>query len=374
LRENVFVLTPKCLLLCSLALPLAGACSQPAIQQAAANLIAIQKTLLATPLGEEMDPSVPPVTRQSILKLKDSIAHLADAYMNCQPQDPDPQRITQDLTALIPPNPSDENKFGSGLTFQATTTGRLISITAQFGIKYGDDTMLLIFSRRENAWSEVLRWQAPLYKDVSGAFWSFQHKISPPDASGNWFVITSRVMPWCSSTWSSIEYTILRPGPKVLLKRSESMWWGGEDFGTLAATQNTADIRYHGSSIDPAVHNRLFIRHYEISGDSIKRVEPIAESPRDFVDEWIVSPWSEAPHWSAPGLESLHAQAKKNADEFTSIQKCSDQPDTVQIALTDYKTEETHFYFRVTGRAEFKMMKVRTTPDPNCNGPNLFVR
>jgi len=361
----------KYLRLLSLAIPLSAACSQPTIQQAAANLSAIQKTLLTTPLGEEMDPNIPPLTRQNILKLKDSIARLAEAYMNCQPQEPDPKRITQDLSALVPPNPSDENKFGSGLSFTVTLTGRLVSITAKFGIKCGDDTILLIFSPRENSWTEVLRWQAPSYKDVSGGFWSFQHQISPPDANGAWFVVTSHVMPWCSSTWSSIEYAILRPGPKVLLKRSEGMWWGNEDFGTLAATQNTADIRFTNRGIDPEVHSRVFIRRYEIKGDTIKRVPPVAESPRDFVDEWISSPWTEAQHWSAPGLETLHAKAKKS-DWFKSIQKCSGQPDTVQIALTDYETEETHLYFRVTGETIFKMVSVRTTPDPNCNGPNTW--
>src|ERR1700733_11541926 len=271
----IFFSSPVRLLLCSLALPLAGACSQPAIQQTATNLSVIQKTLLTTPLGQDMDPNIPPSTRQNILKLKDSIARLAETYMNCQPQEPDPKRITQDLTALIPPAPSNDNKFGSGLSFVAITTGRLISVTAKFGIKSGEDTMLLIFSPRENSWTEVLRWQAPSYKDVSGGFWSFQHQISPPDAHGAWFVLPSHVMPWCSSTWSSIEYAILRPGPKVLLKRSEGMWWGDEDFGTLVATQNTADIRFTNRSIDPAVHSRVFIRRYEILGDSVKRIPPV---------------------------------------------------------------------------------------------------
>ncbi len=327
---------------------------------------------MALPLGEEGDPRVPPIARQNILEIKNRIASLADDYMACQPSDPDAKRISEALTVLVPPSPSDENKFASGLTFEATATGRLISITASFGIKCGEDTILLIFAPNENSWKEVLRWQAPPYKDVSGAFWSFHHKISPPDANGAWFVVTSRVMPWCSSTWSSIEYTILRPGPKILLKRSEGMWWGNEDFGTLVATQNTADIRFTSNSIDPAVHSRPFIRHYEISGNTLKRVTPIAESARDFVDEWIVSPWSESQHWSAPGLEAFHAQAKKNANWFKSIQKCNDQPDTVQIALTDYKTEEAHLYFRVTGQTNFKMTSVRTTPDPACSGPNLM--
>ena len=313
------------------------------------------------------DPRVAPITSLEIQQAKDHIAHLTDAYMECQ-QQPDPTQIVHDLTALIPPSPSSENKFGSGLSFEASTTGRLIGITANFGIKCGSDTVLLIYSPHESSWQQVLRYQSPPYKEVSGAYWSLQYKMSPPDPAGNWFVITSRVMPWCSSTWSSIEYAILRPGPKVLLKHSESMWWGGEDFGTLAVTANSAEIVYTDRSIDMGVHSRKHIRHYEVSADSAKRTQPVAESPRDFVDEWIVSPWSEARDWSAPGLETFHQQAQK-ASEFISIQTC---PDSVQIGVTDIKTEKLALYFRVTGTTTFKMQSVRTTPDPVCSGPNTW--
>jgi hypothetical protein len=357
--------------LCSLTLPLAGACSLPAIQQATSDLLTTQKITLALPRVDG-DPQVSPAARRDILKLKDSIAHLANAYMDCQPPDANPQRIQEALSTLIPAIRADDNRYGSALSFEAAITDRLVSITATFGVNCGLDTMLLIYAPSKSSWAEVLRYQSPPYDDVSGAFWSFKHKISPPDANGAWFVITSRVMPWCSSTWSSIEYAILRPGPKVLLKKSESMWWGNEDFGTLAATPTTAEIRYTDRSIDMAVHNRPHIRRYEISGDSVKRVPPVAESPRDFVDEWIVSPWSEARDWSAPGLQSFHAQAKKSASEFVSIQNCPGQPDTVQVGVTDIKTEETHLYFRVTGTTTFKMLSVRTTQDPSCSGPNTW--
>src|SRR5579863_5439878 len=107
------------LMLWCFALPLIGAaCSEPAIQQAGNSLLAVQRSLLAVPLGEEDDPHVPPIARQNILQLKDHIARLADAYMACQPSDADATSIAQALTALIPRSPSTENKFGSGLSFE----------------------------------------------------------------------------------------------------------------------------------------------------------------------------------------------------------------------------------------------------------------
>jgi hypothetical protein len=356
------------LLLCAVALPV-GACSQPAIRQAADLLLAAQRSLLTIP-QEEMDTRVPPAARLGISKMKDAIAQMAGAYMACRIEPPDAKQIERDLAALVP---AAAGGYGSDLSFEVNLTDdarHLVSITATFAILCGSDAMLLIYAPRESSWHEVLRWQAPPYDEVSGAFWSFQYRVSLGDP---WFVVTSRVKPWCSSTWSSIEYAILRPGstPKVLLKRSETMWWGGEDFGTLAATGDTAEVRYHGNSIDLGVHNRLFIRHFQITGDFAKRTQPVAASPRDFVDEWIVSPWTEAQHWSAPGLEAFHTQVQKRGFEFDSAQRCSGQPDTVQVAVTDTRTDAVS-YFRVTGRDTFTMTAVRTTPDPQCSGPNIL--
>ena len=231
----------KCLLLFVISLPLPAACSQQSIAQAAKALRDVQRGLL-TIQQKELDTRVPPDARQGILKMKDAIAQMADAYMACRTE-PDPNQMKRDLSALAP---AVGDGYGSGLSFEVEVTPdvrHLVSITATFGIPCGSDAMLLIYAPRENAWREVLRWQSPAYDDVSGAFWSFQHRISPGDP---WFVVTSRVMPWCSSTWSMIDYGILRPGSptKALLTRSESMWWGGDDFGTLAVTQDTVDIRY----------------------------------------------------------------------------------------------------------------------------------
>jgi len=333
--------------------------------------------MLSLPKVGDFDTSVPPATQQLILKIKDAIADLTDAYMNCQPPDRDPKRIQEALTALIPATDAKGSQYGSPLTFEVAATPdprHLVSITATLGIMCGSDSMLLIYAPHENSWMQVLRWQAPPYEKVGGGFWIFQYRISPPDTKGAWFVLTSRVGAWCNSLWSGIEYAILRPGrpPKVLLSGSDSMWWGGQDFGALAVTQNTVDIRYHSNSLDGGVHNRLFIRRYQIAGDSVKRIQPVAISPRDFVDEWIVSPWTESQHWSAPGLESFHALAQKGGFEFDSAKRCVDQPDTIQVAVADTKTNAAALYFRVAGKTTFTMINIRTTPDPLCSGPNIL--
>jgi hypothetical protein len=53
--------------------------------------------------------------------------------------------------------------------------------------------------------------------------------------------------------------------------------------------------------------NREAIRHFLIQGDQVRRVDPVALSPRDFVDEWLTQEWTESSTWSAfPGLRQWH--------------------------------------------------------------------
>jgi len=60
-------------------------------------------------------------------------------------------------------------------------------------------------------------------------------------------------------------------------------------------------------SIDSGRLVREVVRNYSIRGDHIQRVDPVALSPRDFVDEWLVRPWTESAAWSgAAGLEEWH--------------------------------------------------------------------
>jgi hypothetical protein len=87
--------------------------------------------------------------------------------------------------------------------------------------------------------------------------------------------------------------------PTVLLQRHDGIWFGNDDYGSLTVNAKDFDVRFHSASIDGGLHNRVWIRHFAISGDTITRVQPVAASPRDFVDEWIVSPWESASGWTS---------------------------------------------------------------------------
>ena len=386
-----------------LALAQTNACSKAAIERAAVDVADGRKTLLALPLGEIGAGAgiVPPGGPDEITRMKDRLNTLVVAYMVCLPvqQTPDPERIQQDLSRLahafkLPPGriknedlPKDFGKYGFELWFDVRATKdsrRLVGITASFSVQCAGDALLLIFSPGEATWQEVLRWQSKPYKQVGEALSSFQYGISPPGETASWYVVAFFVSGWCSSTWSAINYSVLRPvpdapRPKVIFAKSDSIWWGNEDFGKLIVDRQYFDLRFHAQSIDAGVHNRVFVRRYAVNGDVVHRILPVAVSPRDFVDEWIVSSWEEAKSWSAPAdlqeLKAMHEKLSnlqsdpKSALEYVAVKRCTNSPRAFQVSVCP---DDVTFYLRVETHPSLTMISVKETPDPDCAGRNLL--
>jgi len=385
--------------------PTSFACSQTEVNRTAAQVDSVRKRLLELPIGDGLQTDVSHLAQQTIATMKSALGDFISAYLQCVSLQPDPARITSDLSALghafempsgpIPKEdiPPDFGKFGFELSFHTRLfeNPRLLGVTANFSIECGGDTVLLIFSRSAESWKEVLRWQKRPYATVAGGTLAFDYGISPPDDAGQWFLVTHDVAPWCSSTWSDIRYSVLRPTPdpdrpKSLFSGSDFMWWGNEDFGTLAVQKGAFDLRFHSASIDAGVHNRVWIRHYSVIGDAIRRIQPVAVSPRDFVDEWIVSPWRQAAQWSSNSAIAELRQAhdewsrRKKTDinllEYYSVHRCAEIPGRYQVEVAEetgpkFETARS-FYFQVRGNGDYTMLRVSDKSDAKCSGPNIL--
>lgn len=376
----------------------ATSCPDVGVERTVTAVDAARQALLHLPIGNGMDTNVSIEARSAIVQMKTSLNDLMSAYMQtCVPASaaPDPEKIEKDLSSLahafrMPTGvtrnedlPKDFGRYGFELWFEARATKdarRLVSITARFAIKCGTDTMLLVFSPSGGSWKEVLRWESPPYNTVAGAFESFQYGISPADASGRWYAVATKIDPWCSSTWSTIRFVVMRPAPgapTILLSRSDSIWWGGDDIGELVVNRSEFDLRFHSYDIDADLHDRLYIRHYQVTDDRVTRVQPVAASPRDFVEEWIVSPWTEASQWSSPQrldeLRRMHEQLQPldvGGFSFEAARRCSGLSDGYEFELSH--GAERKYYLKVTGRSAFAMVGASQKPDPSCRGPNIL--
>ena len=416
-----------------------AACSQTEVTRTSTALETARQTLLALPIGDGTDTNVPRSAQTAITAMKDALDHFVVAYMQCFPSGkPDPAKLQTEIsakahattapstnpapdkpapdkpapdkpadapanpnnTADAPPAPNpaaaaaapnaNVGKYGRDLAFEIKTSGdarRLIGIQAKFSIECGADSEFWIFAPEGRSWREVIRWQGVPYNTLAGAYDAFDYAISPPDDTGNWFVITKNVMPWCSSTWSEIRYALLRPNdasphPKALLARKDSIFWGGDDLGSVHAEKDSFEVRFHSNSIDTSIHNRLYIMHYQIDNDALSRTQPVAANPRDFVDEWLRVPWLEAQQWSdktvITSLHNAHSDVERLEKDggltFESVYRCGAAQEDYEVTLAAGTAKK--FYFRVVNSPDiaggFILHATSNSQTPACKGDNLL--
>ncbi len=370
----------------------AASCGSPAIDHAAAKVREARVALGALPIYENSGPtSLTPQAQAVISEMKTHLRDFLDAYMRCLPPNFDTAGTQDDLGRRFEQRevePIGAVHYGDHLTFSMQRPAGhpdLVAITANFAIECGTDTVLFLFSSEGGSWSEILRWQSRPYPEINGAFASFSYGVSPPDELGHWFVVTKTVAPWCSSTWSVIRYSVLRPRadrvtPRVIYDADDPIWWGGEDFGQLNVDRNSFDLRFHADSIDLGIHSRLWIRHFAVEGDEVRRVAPIALSPRDFVDEWMTSPWNQASSWSRtearPALKSWHErlQALRPTEYYAygAIRRCGDGAARYQVELKSDAPDRDVYLQLEESPSAFDMIAVGAKPDPSCGGPDLL--
>jgi hypothetical protein len=362
----------------------AGVCSGHGTARAAAAAKEARAALYALPSGEDLNGEVTGEGRRAIETFKDRIETFATAVMLCQSESPSAHGV-KDALDRLEEKAAGEHPYGDRFAFDVDipkSPSGLVAIKARFGIKCGEDAMLMIFARQGDSWNEVLAARAKPYKTVGGGWWSLGFGISKPDAEGRWFAVIKHVAPWCSSTWSSIYYSVLRPSadpkrPAALFERSDDIWWGAESYGDLKVGAGDFDLRFRAGSMDVGVHNREWVRRYSVHGDVVRRIAPQAENPRDFADEWAVSPWREAGEWSSPSnlkrLRAAHDEAHKiHYMDYVSLHACSDAPDRFQIEAEKSDDAGGSYFFQVQGKGDYRMLDVTRRADPGCNLPDMI--
>jgi hypothetical protein len=82
------------------------------------------------------------------------------------------------------------------------------------------------------------------------------------------------------------------------------------------------------------------ITRYQITGDQIARIQPLALTPDDFLDEWVQLDWSDAARWSSQSsgadLPTWHSKLhalQNDSTEIEFVQPCPQQPRADKIWL-----------------------------------------
>ncbi len=365
------------------------ACSRAAVAAAGGAVRSARAELRAIAL-EEDETRVPPPASRSIERVKDRLREFVRAEMACAPASPDPEALAAAMaagggasadTAPEARGPVPPDRHGESLAYQVSRVGShpdMLAVVARLGIHCGTDSILMLYGPAPGGgWRELMVRRAEPYSEVRGGWGDLRFAVSPKDRQGRWYVATVSTTPWCTSAWQGLPYELARPGPEpdrpqILLRGKGVIFLGSDEDLTLSAERFSFELRNDGGSLDPAVHSRRHVRHYDINGDVVRRVQPVAESVRDFVDEWIVSPWAEAKGWSGedPELARLHARLHPDPysllDEFASIRSCGAGLTQVEIGADE--GPGWFFFVRGGGQGPWTLERAARRAAAECAG------
>ena len=371
-----------------------------------------QSGLLAYKLHDEMDEEVPGSLQSQIRGFKDALAALGDAAADCAAVNEDPKTLEGDLAGQLGANkpvteeiynpnkvPQNDHIYGDGLRVRVTEPLQpvhLLLVEFGFGIDCGDDSLLMIYENHSGQWRRTLRWQSDDYSEVKDAFGDFfQYVVIPRSSRDGWLLAAAHGSPWCTSRWSGFGLDLVQPAtsnaPQKTLQHVEHGYVRGDTAPILKLVPGGFQLRVETGMLDMDVMTRIGIYRYRVSGDKPERVQPIAINGRDFVDEWLQSPWGDAARWSSPEalatLRDTHRQlGEKTPDTgrpnytFGPVRGCSDSSAHFQVELKaewiddkgNSKPAGTTYFGIKQGINSFTMLSGANTPDSQCNGIDIM--
>jgi hypothetical protein len=347
------------------------------------------------------DSKIPPDVRALLTRLKHQLRDLVGRTLDASVNATTPARVAQAsmLAALRregvpPPRPNDDvHTFGSVISINITRPSAhpdIIAATTTISVHCGTDSSLYLFRREGTLWRLVLADEANGYEQVNGAQGSFDFRVSPPDARGDFFVVAADVNPWCTSAWQSMRYRVLRVGreaysPRVVLKGDDSIYLGGPLEGfRLGATAREFTLRFDASqALDPGILVRPHVLKFEVEGERAERVAPVAFKPEDFADEWAQMKWDEAARWSEVSSlaelkrwhETINAEGKGFfGSEILFVQPCGRDASEWQIGVATVSDKDAarlpaKLYFTVArDGGAFRMRGVSDARPHLCPG------
>lgn len=254
---------------------------------------------------DSMDYVIPPAARPLLTVLKHRLRDLISDVLRVKGSEASPQqlqaRVIVDLrrSGVIVTEPAcvtvDQNYVDSGYDYgdiYDITIKRphecldLIAVTTTIGVLCGADTSLYLFKYEGKNWKLILASEANDYDLISGAQGNFEFGVSWPDRSGEFFVVTASVNPWCTSNWQAITYRVLRPGPRPyeareLLNRKKIIWLIDDppyrlnvrDTGFTLSFHDEKYLELQNKGEDVTIDDPKAMRviKYSIDGDSLRR-------------------------------------------------------------------------------------------------------
>lgn len=245
----------------------------------------------------------------------------------------------------------------------------------------GTDDSAYIYESVGNRWSRI--WESEQNNYEEKMYFPrrlVEVKISPTDWQSDsdrteHLIVTTGVFPWCCSVLQSIYYRVWQTkstysSPMLLLDKSEMVDIGG----LIRARANQNDVLFESEVIADDAMRVLEFQHYVVKNGKLRRTDPVALTPQNFVSFWLRHPWNEVSEWTAQSnrasLRALRERYKGTNSEFASpTRRCTKHPDLWQVATdahNDLRDKMQYFLIRARVPYRFTMMALSDHPWPDC--------
>ena len=205
----------------------------------------------------------------------------------------------------------------------------VVIASVQLGVSCGSDSALYVFDDDPAGPHLRMALESSPYTSIDGAWGRFDFAVVRDTVGSDFAIVTTDVNPWCTSNWQRLTYRVWREGrdpwsPVLMASAGQTIYLGVDEPYTLKAEEQGFRIDFTGGfALDDAQLTRRHILRFRIGGARLTRLPPFADSPQEFVDEWLELPWDEARGLCAPeerdGLQLWHAKLAKEEHAQRSI-------------------------------------------------------
>jgi hypothetical protein len=260
------------------------------------------------------------------------------------------------------------------------TEGFLVLQTG-VGIECGFDESAYLYSWSDEGWRRVWQTEQNVYdQKVYQPQTIHEVLVSPYSRTNNYVVLTLGSESWCMSNLHNVYYRVFRLGPDQSARPlvEGTVWAHIDGDPPIHGSVTVEDVLIEATSAGGLGGMPYeVIRHYRFEHDTVRRIDPLALCPRDFVYEWLSNEWTAAALWSEPATRRTmldwHEKLGKRSGEFIyPTMHCPVTPDLWQIGV-DYGDPLTvppkatnYFLVRWRPPFDFTMVEVGDQPWPQC--------
>jgi hypothetical protein len=260
-------------------------------------------------------------------------------------------------------------------------THGFIVLQTGVGIECGFDESAYLYSWSDEGWRRTWQTEQNVYEQGKYQPQTIHDvRVSPYSRTNNYVVMTLGSESWCMSNLHNVYYRVFRFGPDPDAKPlvEGALWARIDGDPPIRGSVTVDDALIEATAVGGLEDAYEAVRHYRFDHDDVKRIDPFALSPRDFVYEWLSNEWRAVASWSEAAnrramLDRHEKLRNRNGNLIYPTMHCPQAPDLWQVGI-DFgdapigSPPKAPNYFLVRWRPpyEFRMVEVSDRPRSEC--------